>query len=240
MGPGKILFAAILFLSAGTPLFASTVIKGDVKKVSAEGKNFSVTNQETKQEAEIYLSVETKFVGLSSLLELVPGDEVAVTAQKNAVSGHWEADSVTVSKMVIRHPKSDTAALEADGSKSASVASLENETKIRTRKEIALFLEQFDRELDSIKKDLRSKETKKKYKKLTKGLWSDKRAVRKKLKNLDKASDKNWPRAKQEAEAAVQVLRGRLENLKAQTNFNTELTPASEVVIPSFAPAPSN
>lgn len=84
------------------------VLKGEIQQTPKDGSSFQLNlpkDTGQKQELQIWLSTETKFKGLSSLLELVKGDEVTVTAQKNVSNNNrWEADLVELSKVVIRNP----------------------------------------------------------------------------------------------------------------------------------------
>lgn len=84
------------------------VFKGEVHRTDDGNSSFHLNFEDSSkqmQDIEIWVTTETKFQGLSTLLELVEGDEVIVTAQKNTANqDRWEADQVELSKVVIRDP----------------------------------------------------------------------------------------------------------------------------------------
>ncbi len=235
MTPIRNIFRSLLFVTllAGFGLNAQAdTMQGEVQRVPPEGKAFDLLRADTNETSQIFLLSETKFNGLSSLLELVKGDEVTVTAQRNVASGHWEADSVTVRKMVIRNPESDLKTLKETPEKSASVASLENETKVRAEKEAKLFLEGFDKEIAVIKKASRkSPELKKKFKQLSKGLKADKKDAWEKLNILKKAPTGACDAAKSDSDASIEVLKGKLKTLKEAVLFSSVPDAKADVVV---------
>lgn len=228
---------AVLFVVLAAGFAAqgrAETIQGEVQQVGKDGRAFSVLNQTSKENAEIFLSPETKFNGLSSLLDLIKGDEVTVAAQRNTANGRWEADAVTVVKMVIRNPQSDIETLKETPEKSAAVASLETETKVRTEKEMRVFLEQFDKDLAGIKNSVKKDRVlKKKFKELTKNIKQEKKAAWKNVEAFAKAPVDACNAAKADADASIQGLKNRLQTLKEQIVFgpaSSDPKPAAVVV----------
>jgi hypothetical protein len=105
----------MLLLISSSPLFShAEIFIGEITRTGKEGSSFDLkfeNSAKQKQRIQFWVSTETQFKGLSSLLELVNGDEVIVTAQKNiSQDERWEADIVELSKIVIRDPGPEVAA----------------------------------------------------------------------------------------------------------------------------------
>jgi hypothetical protein len=111
----KLLIRAIFVSSFifSTAAYAE-ILKGEISQTSKDGSSFNLAFEDAakqKQELQIWVSTETKFLGLSTLGEIVKGDEVKVTAQQNTANANrWEADVVELSKVVIRDPGPDVSA----------------------------------------------------------------------------------------------------------------------------------
>lgn len=97
--------AGLLVLLSCPRLYADT-FKGEITKLGDDKQSFTLKTGEAgeKKEIQVWLVTETKFKGMSSLAEVSKGDEVTVSAQQNASNGHWEADQVELSKIVIHDP----------------------------------------------------------------------------------------------------------------------------------------
>lgn len=126
-------------------------LRGEIKDISPEGRSFNLVRLDTRDELRIWLSIETKFQGLSSLYELAVGDEVTVEAQRNPDKGQWESHSLTVNKVVIGDPKSDTEVLGEPEGSSAVAASLEAESRRRVQGEMRKTYGQWVKEMRSVK-----------------------------------------------------------------------------------------
>lgn len=103
------IFLTIVFISI--PQLYAEQLKGEITEISEDKRSFNMNAKDAAgktQELEIWLAAETQFKGLSSLTEVVKGDEVTAEAQFNTSTDRWEADSVELSKVVIRDPKPET------------------------------------------------------------------------------------------------------------------------------------
>lgn len=111
------LLPMMLFLAGSfSTLSYAEIFTGEIIRTGSEGSSFNLRLESTAQQKknlQIWVSTETQFKGLSSLLELVSGDEVIVTAQRNVSNDErWEADVVELSKVVIRDPGREVSASE--------------------------------------------------------------------------------------------------------------------------------
>ena len=100
----KIIAIALLLLPQANSY--ADVFKGEITKDGDDKQFFKLAYEDShvKKELQIWVTTEIKFMGLSTLTEVVNGDEVTVTAQLNTESNRWEADSVEISKVMIRDP----------------------------------------------------------------------------------------------------------------------------------------
>lgn len=214
------IFPYILFLPS---LVLAEEIKGEVKSVSLEGRSFKLKELNSQKEVEIWLSIETQFQGLSSLRQLVKGDEIVVSAQKNKSNDRWEADAITISKVVLRNPKSDIEVLNQTPEKTATVASIEEESKNRIKREMRAILEDFDKKIEAIKARARVEiSLQEKYDMLTKDLAVKRKKAEENLAALELSTAERWEASKITAEKSLRELNSILENLKHEINIERE------------------
>lgn len=106
------------------------VFRGEITKAGEDKRSFILLYEDqakSKKEIRIWVTPETKFLGLSTLPEMINGDELIVTAKNNIDISRWEADSVELTKARIRNPEPETPVTEA----------LSDESKIRTAEDKA-------------------------------------------------------------------------------------------------------
>lgn len=205
----QLIFTFFFFIGSITT-FASKgyaeTIKGEIKSVTPEGRSFRLIRQDTRNEVQIGLSVETKFQGLSSLDELEAGDEVIVEAQKNPGQNQWESDSLTVEKVVIKNPRSDVEVMKESSKNSALEASLKDESQTRILNEMDKTLERFDKEIEKLKIPA--------YRTNLQDLGRAQQTAHLKLETLEKSTFETWEQNRLEAATALQELASALDNSK--------------------------
>lgn len=212
----RILFFSGLLALLTIPGYAET-LKGQIKGLSPQGEYFHLIRQDNQDEVQIWLSVETQFQGLSSLHELAVGDEVTVEAQKNSTNDQWESDSLTVDKVVIRNPKSDVEVMKESYGQSAIAVSLEEESKIRTQREMRKMLEQWEREIQTLQRNAdQSSALQKRYHLLTQDLDRLREEAQAKLEALEKSQNEMWEQNKFAAEKTLGELTVFLDRLKRE------------------------
>ncbi len=220
----------ITMATAVSPLFAQAeVISAEIKKISTEGDSFKIVRQDNHREMEVWLSVETKFEGLSSLHELVAGDEVIVDTQKNLDNGRWEAAALTVSKMVIRNPKSDVETMSETPEMPASAASMEDEARARIKNEMRLNLEGLDKKIDALKGETaKTSQLQERYDILTKDLAPKRAQAADRVAALQISSAVTWDQDKAGADKALQELSAEMDHLERELALeHSEQVPAN-------------